>query len=222
MSLVTAVSTVTVSAATAVTVSAIVAATVEAATSAGSMISTAEAVAPESSIATESALVPTESVACECALVTAESAIVDESSFVATESAIVYETIAAESAIMEVTASEATVRKTAIEGAESPIMVKESAIVAAPECRMRVVPVVPRSHTDEDSIDEIVRSPITVWRAGVRSIRIVAKLANRWRTVGIIRTIHRTIGRRTIVWSNLHSERNLSLGIKRRYCQKRQ
>jgi hypothetical protein len=55
-----------------------------------------------------------------------------------------------------------------------------TAIVTAAIIRMTVEPMEPRAGADEYSVREVVRAPISIGRASVRSIRVVAVGAH-WR-----------------------------------------
>jgi hypothetical protein len=58
--------------------------------------------------------------------------------------------------------------------------IKTTPVEAAPEA-----PAVPGSDSDEQSIHEVIRSPISVGRAGVRRVIIVAVAAHRRPAIGI-------------------------------------
>jgi hypothetical protein len=47
-------------------------------------------------------------------------------------------------------------------------------------------PSIPRAHSDEQAVHEVIRSPVSVRRTSIRIVAEVAVRANRWRAVGVI------------------------------------
>src|SRR5579864_372819 len=124
--------------------------------------------------------------------------------------------VAAEAAIVEVTAAEATLaaEPTSPAAIMVPVATEPVVPITAVEPRMRVVPVVPRAGANEDAVCKPLRTPIAIGRAFIRIVRIVAKLTNGRPVVVIVR--------RAVRRADLHAERNLRMRIDCRHCQHRQ
>ena len=118
------------------------------------------------------------------------------------------ETIAPVEASVIATAVEAVrftasvaVAATAIIAAVSVVTVPVVSAVAVEA--MAIAAVEPGAGTDEDSTDEVIRSVVAVWSAGVRSVAVVTVGADRRRAD------------RAVYWTYSHSYANLRVGVAR-------
>jgi hypothetical protein len=75
----------------------------------------------------------------------------------------------------------------------------------APVIRIPMIEVIPGANSDEDSVREVVRAPVTIRRASIRIVRIKPVVANRGRIV------------ETVIRADSDAHSDLALRIDRRH-----